>query len=427
MRHETRKIRCLSLAAALALFLSFGSASASALSQTDLNNIIGNTPFYNPNGCYVSGSSSVPGNPDITGQDATPPAANNCVAFSAGDCASGVSASITGNNPKDAYKFFVQNGYTPAQAAGIVGNLMQESGGGVSPTAHTPGNPAYGIAQWQDARLVAMRTFVQGEGKNPSGLSGQLDYLLHELNGSESAAAQAVKATSTPKAAAVAFEQSYERAGIPEIQNRIANAQLVFKKYGGNAAGASSSGSAPTTSTAPSSGCSAGGSANAPGGCNNPFRDIKNLRPERIDQGVDYAGSGPVYAVCGGTITHLSGDGGWNFGGADSYIVIKISGGALDGKLSYMAEGCPPTVSIGQQVTSSTVICNLINPSSTGIETGWAASPTDSQPIAQLYGGNGSTVTTAGISYNNFLKSLGTPSGLYQGSTIGNALPAGYP
>ncbi len=160
----------------------------------------------------------------------------------------------------------------------------------------------------------------------------------------------------------------------------------------------------------------------------NPLRDVKDLRPERIDQGVDYAGSGPVYALGPGTITNLT-NSGWNYGGYDAFIGEKLSDGPASGRYNYVAEACVPVpgLHVGQHVDSNTVICHMINPTSTGIETGWASPPGNGKPLAQDYGGNGSTVTTVGINYNDLLKSLGAPSGLYQGGTIGNQLPADWP
>ena len=50
-------------------------------------------------------------------------------------------------NEKAAYEFFVKKGLKPFQAAGIVGNLEQESN--VEPTAiEYGGGPGRGIAQW---------------------------------------------------------------------------------------------------------------------------------------------------------------------------------------------------------------------------------------------------------------------------------------
>src|SRR5215213_9813641 len=50
-----------------------------------------------------------------------------------GDGIADVDADVGGNNVETAYKFFVANGWTPDQSAGIVGNLMVESGDSIDP------------------------------------------------------------------------------------------------------------------------------------------------------------------------------------------------------------------------------------------------------------------------------------------------------
>ena len=49
-------------------------------------------------------------------------------------------------NDQASFDYFVGKGLTPFQAAGIVGNLDQESG--VNPTAVQSGGPGRGVAQW---------------------------------------------------------------------------------------------------------------------------------------------------------------------------------------------------------------------------------------------------------------------------------------
>src|SRR6478672_4362880 len=62
-----------------------------------------------------------------------------------------------------------------------------------------------------------------------------------------------------------------------------------------------------------------GGSA----GYVNPFSQISNLTPLRIDMGVDYSGSGPVLALGSGTVFNTSGPG-WPGGG---FIGITLDSG----------------------------------------------------------------------------------------------------
>src|SRR4051812_32496253 len=62
-----------------------------------------------------------------------------------GEPVESVSSPIFGND-KTSFDYFVGKGLTPIQAAGIVGNLDQESGD--SPTAVQSGGPGRGVAQW---------------------------------------------------------------------------------------------------------------------------------------------------------------------------------------------------------------------------------------------------------------------------------------
>lgn len=143
-------------------------------------------------------------------------------------------------------------------------------------------------------------------------------------------------------------------------------------------------------------------------GYDNPFRAILNLNPERIDQGVDYSGTGPVYALGNAVIENITA-GGWPGG---VFIQYKMLDGPAQGLHVYVAEDITPTVSVGQTVSSSTVIGNMYAGSS-GIETGWA-NPNPSLQRALGFGdwreGGGSTA--AGVDFNKLLVSLGAPSGI---------------
>src|ERR1700722_8349960 len=56
-------------------------------------------------------------------------------------------APVTFTNDQAAFDYFLGKGLANFQAAGIVGNLDQESG--VNPTAVQSGGPGRGIAQWE--------------------------------------------------------------------------------------------------------------------------------------------------------------------------------------------------------------------------------------------------------------------------------------
>ena len=63
-----------------------------------------------------------------------------------------------GSDAEIAFKFLINNGLTANQAAGIVGNLMAETGGGtfdLNPTALNSIG-AYGIVQWMGGRKSSL-------------------------------------------------------------------------------------------------------------------------------------------------------------------------------------------------------------------------------------------------------------------------------
>lgn len=188
----------------------------------------------------------------------------------------------------------------------------------------------------------------------------------------------------------------------------------------------------------PSSTTNSCGNTTSPSGCQNPFSKIQsghNLRPERVDMGVDYginsaAGANTVDAICSGTILNLV-NSGWNFGGYDAFISIKIDSGPAQGLISYMAEDCVPVQGLvpgKTHVNAGDPICHITQ-SSTGIETGWAAPPGNGETMAALAGQytHDGVVTDFGANYNDLLKSLGTPSGTGDLSHPVGTLPNGWP
>ncbi len=155
-------------------------------------------------------------------------------------------------------------------------------------------------------------------------------------------------------------------------------------------------------------------------GYGNPLRAVSNLSPERIDQGVDYGGSGPVYAIGDGTVLNTT-NAGWP-GGA--FITYRLSGGPAAGDIVYVAENVVPRVQVGQQVTPTTVVGTLVG-GPPGLETGWAQPPGDGNAAATGQW-NTSTSTAYGENFSQLLQTLGAPGGATEGSVRGS-LPAGWP
>lgn len=160
----------------------------------------------------------------------------------------------------------------------------------------------------------------------------------------------------------------------------------------------------------------------------NPFRDVSGLVPERIDMGVDFGGSGPVYALGNAVITNATGtSAGWPGGG---WITYKLTGGPDAGLTVYLAEDVSPTVQVGQHVSSATVIATMFA-GGDGIETGWAQqsglSAESQLAEAGGVGGNGPFPTRIGLNFEELLQSLGVPAAPNRGQYSYGLLPANYP
>ena len=179
----------------------------------------------------------------------------------------------------------------------------------------------------------------------------------------------------------------------------------------------------------PSQPSQTGQPAPAASGYLNPLRAVSGLVPERVDQGVDFAGTGPVYAIGDAVVTDAMGaNSGWPGGGWVSY---QLTDGPDAGLVVYVAEDVTTTVQVGQHVSSATVIANMYN-GGDGIETGWAAAQTsltaESQmPEAGGIGAGGPFPTMVGLSFDGLLQSLGVPASPGAGTSGYGTLPAGYP
>lgn len=219
------------------------------------------------------------------------------------------------------------------------------------------------------------------------------------------------------------------------VQWYVDNVMAAYKKFGGASStpggGGSSSGSSVSAETGGKDCTGAGG---PPGEYKNPFRDVHNLKPLRIDQGVDYFGDGPVYALGNGTVTVADKtNSGWPGptcpnGGCGAFTAYKLKDGPAQGKFVFVGENCVPLVKVNDQVTTSTVICNM-HSNDPWIETGWAKGSGDVAIAWPCYekGGQGSTNTAYGINFSQLMKKLGAPAGVMQSSGTTCTLPSDWP
>ena len=130
---------------------------------------------------------------------------------------------------------------TDAQAAGIVGNFMRESGlnprvneGGIVGLPRGVGG--YGLAQWTGSRQTDLINFAGGAAQ-AGDLGAQLRFVVKELLGPESRALESLRRAQTPDEAAFVFDRDYERSGVKAMSERQANARRVFAELAGKGIG----------------------------------------------------------------------------------------------------------------------------------------------------------------------------------------------
>jgi hypothetical protein len=144
-----------------------------------------------------------------------------------------------------------------------------------------------------------------------------------------------------------------------------------------------------------------------------------HLTPERIDQGVDYAGTGSLTAIGAAKVTRLATAGtGW----PGAFIAYKLLGGPDRGCTVYYAEGVRPAsgLRVGEVVSAGRPIATLIPGWSTGIEIGWGAGVGDKTYAALKGQWNAdedadSVPTAAGKSFSALISALGGPPGRVEG------------
>ncbi|VIO73905.1 hypothetical protein CI41S_40140 [Bradyrhizobium ivorense] len=166
------------------------------------------------------------------------------------------------DNGRTAFDYFVRQGLTPAQAAGIVGNLQGESGQGLDPNAISrgdgrDGSDSIGIGQWNSGRAAALKAYAASKGVPWNDLNAQLEFLHGELKGPESGAYSALTAARTPEEAGqamLAFERPKDWNKPGAYPERARYAAKAFAAYGGGApsAAAPAPGAAPAQPAAPS-------------------------------------------------------------------------------------------------------------------------------------------------------------------------------
>lgn len=224
-------------------------------------------------------------------------------------------------------------GLTGEQASGIVGNFMVESGGQQLPPDVNEGGRAgppafkggYGWAQWTGGRQKAFIDFAVKNGYMTSAAVNGTDaanyaWLKNDLNTAYKSTITQIKTKTTPEDAAISFEATFERAGVPALAKRTASARQVFTELNG---GTSTSGG--TTTTVAATCPAVGGGASIVGDKAFPLKTTKaamdSKNPGMFKNGTASKGGHPytafdiladpgteIVAFLSGTVTHIGED-----------------------------------------------------------------------------------------------------------------------
>jgi len=172
-------------------------------------------------------------------------------------------------------------------------------------------------------------------------------------------------------------------------------------------------GSGQTTFAGGQTGCAAAASST---GYLNPFAHAQ-VMASRIDQGVDYGGSGSIDALGAGRVMLVtSTDSGW--GNGDGWVSYQLTGGAYAGDYVFVAEGITPTVNQGDLVAAGQPLGTF---NSHSIEIGFALGQGDLALAYSVY--REGADTAAGRIMNALLASVGAPSGHRDMTSCGGPCP----
>lgn len=185
--------------------------------------------------------------------------------------------------------------------------------------------------------------------------------------------------------------------------------------------------------------CAAAGSASGASAYVNPLREVRDLQASRIDMGVDYSGSGPIFAI-GRAKVVLASD---RLAGPEScwgktcvpppgdMIVYRLLDGRFAGKYVYVVENITIAVRTGQTVTAGEKIATL-HPASPNLEMGWA-SGRGAQTLAAAFrhqcacSDPGGWSSVEGRNFDALLVWLGAPGGYLTTVPPHQHMPRGWP
>lgn len=139
----------------------------------------------------------------------------------------------TGDIKTDVYNRLRQNGFTDSEAAGITGNIAQESMFDTEALSKD-GYNSHGLVQWTGDRKAHLEQFARKNGLDPKDWRTQVDFISEEMNTTERAAFEALRKNPniTPEEAAHIVREQYERPD-PDVANDAYRQQMAREVYDG--------------------------------------------------------------------------------------------------------------------------------------------------------------------------------------------------
>lgn len=138
----------------------------------------------------------------------------------------------TGDMATDVYNRYQQDGLTDAEAAGMTGNIAQESDfntGAVS----SDGYGTRALIQWDGDRYARFENWCEDNGRDPSDWRAQVDYSVEEMKTTEPDALRRMRERGddlTPEEAAQIIREDYERPDPAQANDaiRMSEARRVY-------------------------------------------------------------------------------------------------------------------------------------------------------------------------------------------------------
>ncbi|MDY6148959.1 MAG: phage tail tip lysozyme [Porphyromonas sp.] len=139
------------------------------------------------------------------------------------------SEDATGERSKYIQQKLIGMGFSPAAAAGVVGNLVQESG--LRTNAIGDNGTSGGLAQWHNERWEALKRFAAARGQDWTDLDTQIEFLAREMRTSYAGTYAKMQDAELPEIAGQIMTDEYERPD-PAHANyaqRQANARAAYE------------------------------------------------------------------------------------------------------------------------------------------------------------------------------------------------------